>query len=477
MSLTQMTLTQLAEGLSHGRFSSEELTRAYLARIGELDGDIHSYLYINEEGALREARASDLRRTKGECLGVLDGVPYSLKDNICVKGMLTTCSSRMLENYRPPYDATIYTRLAEQGAVLLGKTNLDEFAMGGSTETSAFGTTRNPLDLTRSPGGSSGGSAASVAASLCAYSIGTDTGGSIRQPAAFCGIVSVKPTYGAISRYGMIAMASSMDQAGVLSKTVKDNALVTDLLLGADPHDGTCVAHPEQGRMLSCKREARSLRIAVPFSMTEQFSSPDVCRQVLRAARALEAEGATLVDVTLPQLSGALATYHMLSACEASSNLARFDGVRYGHRASEYGSLEELICRSRTEGFGGEVKRRILLGTLALSSGFSEEYYRRALRVRGSVRMDLLSILEGCDLILCPTTPSVATVLGQHCDDPAEHYGGDAWTAIANLAGLPALSVPFGTGENGLPVGVQLMGAPFTESLLYRVGELLEVLR
>ena len=474
--LTARSIADHAESLRRGEYSAAELTRAYLERIEAQDKALHCYLTVTPDLALSAAAESDKRRAAGESRGALDGIPFALKDNICTAGIPTTCASRMLEGYRPPYNAHVTERLLAQGAVLLGKLNMDEFAMGSTTETSAMGLTRNPLDMTRTPGGSSGGSAAAVAAGLAAFTLGSDTGGSVRQPAAFCGAVGMKPTWGCVSRYGLIAFAPSLEQIGPLTRTVGDNALVLSALAGHDPKDATSDSAPRPDYTVAPGSDLRGLRIGVARQSFSEAVSPDVRAAMARAVEALRSLGAETVEVSLPCPDAALAAYYVLSAAEASSNLARFDGVRYGHRTEAYDTVEELYCRSRTEGFGAEVKRRILLGTFALSAGFSEQYYQKAQGIRALVRAELARILAECDLMLLPTAPTVAFPLGQKRNDPTELYAGDLFSVPANVAGLPALSLPFGKGEGGMPVGLQLMGAPHGEPLLYRVGGALESL-
>ncbi len=471
--MTTLSLTALADGLRRGEFSSRELCEHFLARIAEKDGEIGAFLTKSCDRARATADECDRRRARGELSDgastALFGIPYAAKDNICTRGVRTTCASRSLEHFVPPYDATVITRLSSAGGVLLGKLNMDEFAMGASTEYSALAVTRNPRDPSRVPGGSSGGSAAAVAAGLAPYALGSDTGGSVRNPAAFCGVVGMKPTYGAVSRYGLVAFASSLDQIGPITKTVRDNALVLSALVGRDARDATSLEHPTADFCADLNRGVRGLRIGIPSEFFGEDCAPDVRDAVLRAADVLASLGATLVPLSLPSFDVALAAYYVISSAEASSNLARFDGVRYGHRAAEYEDIDALYCRSRGEGFGREVKRRILAGTLALSVGYYDAYYQKANEARARLREELLDILRTCDVILSPTVPTVAHRFGER-QDHAQMLLGDRYTVPANLAGLPALSLPCGTGEDGLPVGMQLMGAPFSEGLLYRVA-------
>ena len=474
MSITSMTLTELSEAMKRGELTSRAITEAYLERIRAVEEEIGGYVTVDEEGALRQAEEADRARASGEKLSPLHGIPVAVKDNICVEGLPTTCASKMLENFVPPYSATAWEKLRAAGCVLLGKTNLDEFAMGSTTENSAFHPTRNPRNLTRVPGGSSGGSAAVVAAEEAPFSLGSDTGGSIRQPAAFCGVVGMKPTYGAVSRYGLIAFASSLDQIGPMTKTVADNALAMDAIAGYDRRDTTSVkrGYPPMNREL--RAGMKGLRVGLPREMFAEGLSDDVRKAVMNAAKALEALGATVTEVSLPSLPYALPAYYVLSSAEASSNLARFDGVRYGHRAAEYADLEELYVRSRSEGFGAEVKRRILLGTYALSAGYFDAYYKKALQVRTLVIRDFSSLWERCDCLLGPVAPTTAYRLGEKTMSPLEMYLGDIHTVPVNIAGIPALSMPCGVDRDGLPVGLQLMGPTFSEPTLYRAGQALE---
>lgn len=474
MSITSLTLTELSEAMKRGELSSREITEAYLNRIHEAESQIGGYITVAEEGALRQAEEADKARASGAPLSPMHGIPVAVKDNICVEGLPTTCASKMLENFVPPYSAAAWEKLRAAGCVLLGKTNLDEFAMGSTTENSAFHPTRNPRNLTRVPGGSSGGSAAVVAADEAPFSLGSDTGGSIRQPAAFCGVVGMKPTYGMVSRYGLIAFASSLDQIGPMTKTVADNAMVLDAIVGHDRRDTTSVKRDYAPMSRELHAGVRGLRIGLPREMFAEGLSDDVRKAVMNAAKTLESLGATVVEVSLPSLQYALPAYYVLSSAEASSNLARFDGVRYGHRAAEYADLEELYVKSRNEGFGAEVKRRILLGTYTLSAGYFDAYYKKALQVRTLVIRDFNRVFERCDCLLGPVAPTTAYKLGEKTMSPLEMYLGDIHTVPVNIAGIPALSMPCGMDRDGLPVGLQLMGKTFSEPTLYRVGQALE---
>ncbi len=459
--------------LEHGEYSSRELTETYLARIAECEPTVGAFLTVDTEGALRAAEASDTRRRQGNTRGALDGIPFALKDNFCTKGLRTTCASRMLEHFVPPYDATVTARLYEAGAVLLGKLNMDELAMGSSTETSALGVTKNPLNPDYVPGGSSGGSAAAVAALEVPFALGSDTGGSVRQPAAFCGVLGMKPTYGAISRYGMISLASSLDCVGLVTKGADDCAAVLAALVGKDPMDATSRTYPEPESLL-CTDRPRRLRVAVVRELLREGEvSPSVIRACEDAIDVLRQNGAEITEVSLPAPEQALAAYCVISAAEAASNMGRYDGVHYGHRAEGARDLRELYEKSRAEGFGAEVKRRILFGTYMLSEDRRPLYYDRARAARAAVRESLMQTLTHCDLILNPTTPTGAFRFHEKIL-PARRRRADLCAVYASLAGLPALSVPFGKDENGMPLAVHLTAARFSEGLLLRVARLLE---
>ena len=475
--ITHMTLTELYQALNDKALSSVEITSAYLQSIQKQDADIGAYLTVTSELALEQAKASDLRRAKGETLSPFDGLPMALKDNICTKGIATTCASKMLENFIPPYDADVVERLKKAGAVLLGKLNMDEFAMGSTNENSAFKVCRNPRDLTRVPGGSSGGAAAAVAACEAPFTLGSDTGGSIRQPAAFCGVVGMKPTYGAVSRRGLVAFASSLDQIGPLTRTVADNALALSLIAGQDPGDSTSLQAPWSDPAEQLTQNIRGMNIALPRQFFGQGISADVSTAIRTAADTFTALGAHIHEVDLPILDDALPAYYVLSSAEASSNLARFDGVKYGFRAEGYTDLESLYRQSRTQGFGKEVKRRIMLGCFVLSAGYYDAYYKKALRVRTLVRRQLDDILKNHSLILSPVAPTTAYPLGSKTADPMEMYLGDIYTVPVNIAGLPALSLPCGKASDGLPVGMQLIGPAFSEPLLYCAGHAFEQIK
>lgn len=460
----------LALKLAAGQVSAQEAAEAYLQQIEKCEAQLGAYIKVTREVALAQAAQVDARRAAGEQLHPLAGVPMALKDNLCTQGIETTCGSKMLQNFCPPYSATAARRLEEAGCVLLGKVNMDEFAMGSSTENSYYHPTRNPVDPTRVPGGSSGGSAAAVGAREAAFALGSDTGGSIRQPAAFCGVVGMKPTYGAVSRYGLVAFASSLDQIGPLTRDVRDSALVLSAIAGKDERDSTCVGRNYGDFQQDIGREVTGLRLGLPREFLEEGIDPQVKAAVLAAANRYEKLGARVEPVSLPTLKHALPAYYVISSAEASSNLARFDGVRYGYRAKDYADMDELYERTRSEGFGPEVKRRIMLGTFALSAGYYDAYYNKALQVRTLVVREFEALFKDFDALLSPVAPTTAYRLGEKMADPMAMYLGDIYTVPVNIAGLPALSLPCGRDEEGLPIGMQLIGPPFSEKKLYQLG-------
>lgn len=476
-----MTIEEAREKLRAREVSSEELTRSALQTIREREPEVRAFLEVNEEAALQAARESGRRIASGEIRSPLEGIPGAIKDNILVKGFRATAASKILENYVAPYDATVIARLRDAGAVIVGKTNLDEFAMGSSTENSAFGPTRNPWDLERVPGGSSGGSAAAVAAREALWALGSDTGGSIRQPAGFCGVVGLKPTYGAVSRYGLIAMASSLDQIGPFANTVRDAALVFEAIAGYDGMDAT--SNPMHSYLGiadfgSWQLDPKRLRIGVPKEYFSEGLEPQVERAVRHAIQLLERLGAAVMEISLPHTSYALPCYYIIQPAEVSANLARYDGIRYGlsqMRNSKLPkrSLEDVYFETRGKGFGPEVKRRILLGTYVLSAGYYEAYYAKAQKVRRLVRDDFLDAFKKVDVIVAPTSPTTAFTLGERTRDPLSMYLADVYTVSVNLAGLPALSLPCGRAGK-LPIGLQLIGRHFEEKTLLRVGDVLE---
>jgi len=461
------TLSALSAALAARKVSSVELTRLFLDRIRDLNGRLNAFITVNEELSLAQARVADERLSgKGNAgeAGPLTGIPVAHKDIFCTRGLRTTCGSRMLKEYVSPYDAHVIERFAAAGAVQLGKTNMDEFAMGSSNETSHFGPVRNPWDATRVPGGSSGGSATAVAARMAPAATGTDTGGSIRQPAALTGVCGLKPTYGLVSRYGMIAFASSLDQGGPLAKSAADLALLMNAMAGFDARDSTSLDRPAEDYARDLDMNLSGLRIGLPKEFFAEGVDPEVLARVREAIRWFESQGAKTVEITLPNTGLALPVYYVIAPAEASSNLSRFDGVRYGHRAKDYTDLNSMYRRTRAEGFGTEVKRRILIGTYVLSHGYYDAYYLKAQKVRRLIARDFADAYQRCDLILGPTSPSTAFPLGAKSDDPVQMYLNDIFTIPAPLAGLPGLSIPCGFDAKGLPVGLQIMGNYFAEA-------------
>lgn len=474
LDLIKRSVSEHIESLKKGEYSSRELTDAYIAQIENTDSEIGAYITTDFETALKKAEAVDKKRLSGESLEPLAGIPCAIKDNICTKGVKTTCASKMLENYIPPYDACVIEELKKADVVILGKLNMDEFAMGSTTENSAFKTTKNPADITRVPGGSSGGSAACVAAKEAAFTLGSDTGGSIRQPASFCGVVGMKPTYGTVSRYGLVAFASSLDQIGPLTSTVKDNAIVLSAISCADKRDATNICKSQDDFTEDIGKGIKGMKIGLPKEFFGEGISHDVKTAVFEAAERMKNEGAEIVDISMPSIDNALAAYYIISSAEASSNLSRFDGVRYGYRTDCFENIHDLYKKSRSEGFGKEVKRRIMLGTFALSSGYYDAYYKKALQIRSIVMNDFENSFKKCDFILSPVAPTVAYKLGEKSKNPLEMYMGDAYSVPVNIAGVPAISVPCGRGEGNMPVGAQLIGPAFSEKMLYRAAAVLE---
>lgn len=463
-----VTVAALSAGLAHGAYSSRELTQSFLERIAALDVGLNSFITVLPETALAAADAADCTRRAGAA-GPLTGIPYANKDIFCTRGARTSCASRMLDNFIAPYDATVVTRLREAGMVMLGKTNMDEFAMGSSNETSFYGPCHNPWDLTRVPGGSSGGSASAVAARLVPFATGTDTGGSIRLPAAYCGISGIKPTYGRVSRYGMIAFASSLDQGGPMATTAEDLALTLNAMCGYDPRDSTSAEIASENFSALLTQRLDGVRIGLPREFFDTHLNPKIGDCLHLAVAELERLGAQCREVSLPSTAYAVPAYYIISSAECSSNLSRYDGVRFGHRCAEPQDLADLYSRSRAEGFGAEVKRRILVGTYALSTGYYDAYYAKAQKLRRLIKEDFQRVLAEVDVIAGPTAPTVAFGLGQKTADPVEMYLSDIYTTAVNLAGLPALSIPAGMVE-GLPVGLQLIGAYFDEARLLNVA-------
>lgn len=468
MTMQQLTLSQIAAGLASKDFSAVELTQHLLARIHALDPQLNSFITVTEELALAQAKAADERRAAGES-GALLGAPIAHKDLFCTKGVLTSCGSKILHNFKAPYDATVVEKLAAAGAVSLGKLNMDEFAMGSANESSHFGAVKNPWDLSRVPGGSSGGSAAAVAARLIPAATGTDTGGSIRQPAALTNLTGLKPTYGRVSRWGMIAYASSLDQGGPLARTAEDCALLLGSMAGFDPKDSTCVDQPVDDYLSALAQPLAGLRIGLPKEYFGAGLDSRIADAVLAVVEELKKLGATVKDISLPNMQHAIPAYYVIAPAEASSNLSRFDGVRFGYRCENPVNLEDLYKRSRGEGFGAEVKRRIMVGTYALSAGYYDAYYLKAQKIRRLIKNDFVNAFAEVDLILGPTTPNLAWKLGEKNSDPVSAYLEDIYTITANLAGIPGLSMPAGFVD-GLPVGVQLLAPYFQEARLLNVA-------
>jgi aspartyl-tRNA(Asn)/glutamyl-tRNA(Gln) amidotransferase subunit A len=483
MSSETNTAVALVEQLSAGEISSEEVVRSLLDR-SERAKRLNTFVHLDPDAVLTQARTIDARRKAGEMVGQLAGVPVAIKDVLCIEGELTTCGSRMLRNFRPPYDATVIAKLKAAGAILFGTTNMDEFAMGSSTENSSYGPTLNPWDTSRVSGGSSGGSAAAVAAGLAPLALGTDTGGSIRQPAAFCGVVGLKPTYGRVSRYGLIAFASSLDQVGPFAHDVADTALLLTVIAGPDPHDSTSVAETIPDYAATLDTPPESLRIGVVRDFFGAGLDPEVAAAVQEAVRVYEKAGATIKEVSLPHSKYGVPAYYIVASAECSSNLSRYDGTTYGHRAADYSPkypdeegqppMVRMMMASRAEGFGAEVKRRIMLGTFALSAGYADQYYNKALQVRRKIRGDFDAAFEQVDVLVGPTSPTPAFKLGERTTDPLSMYLSDIYTITANLAGIPGISVPCGMTKSNLPIGMQLLGAPFSEEKLLRTARVFE---
>lgn len=475
MSLHKLTLRELQKQFKAEEVTATEIVRAYFLRINQVEPKVKAFVTQARETALVQAEALDRKLKAWRKTDPLTGMPLALKDNICTEGVLTTCSSRMLQNFVPPYDATVVAKLRAQEYLLLGKTNLDEFAMGSSTENSAFGPSRNPWNMHCVPGGSSGGSAAAVAAEECVAALGSDTGGSIRQPAAFCGVVGLKPTYGRVSRYGLVAFASSLDQIGPITRDVADAAFLLQAIAGHDPMDSTSIDRPVPDYMkVLQKRDLKTLRVGVPVEFFTEGLDPEVEQAVRAAIDELRKLGAEIKDVRLPRTDAAVAVYYVLATAEASSNLARFDGVKFGLRAKETKNLLDLYLNTRQEGFGPEVKRRIMLGTYVLSAGYYDAYYGKAQAVRTLVCQDFETAFKEVDLIVTPATPTPAFKLGEKSEDPLQMYLSDIFTISVNLAGLPAIALPCGFSKAGLPIGLQLIGRAFEEETILRAAHAYE---
>ncbi|MBS0264112.1 MAG: Asp-tRNA(Asn)/Glu-tRNA(Gln) amidotransferase subunit GatA [Planctomycetes bacterium] len=474
MSISGATSDELLQRLDRGDLTSVQVTTAYLDQIAARDGQIQAFLHVDRDRALAQAQVVDDKRKRGEKVGLLGGLPVAVKDVICSQGEPATCASRMLEKFVPPYDAHVITRLKAADAVLIGRTNMDEFAMGSSTENSAFKTTRNPWDLERTPGGSSGGSAAAVAGGMAPLALGSDTGGSIRQPAGLCGVVGMKPTYGRISRYGLVAYASSLDQIGPFANDVAGAALLLEAIAGHDPRDSTSVGVDVPAYSRTVQEPLAGLRIGIAKEHFVSGLDAEVEQSVRKALDVYKSLGAEIKEISLPHSKYAVAVYYIVAPSEASSNLARYDGVHYGHRASQFHNMIDMYCASRAEGFGSEVKRRIMLGTYALSAGYYDAYYLKALKVRRLIRNDFDAAFKEVDVIASPVNPTPAFKIGELIDDPLAMYLSDIYTISANLAGLPGISVPAGLTKSRLPIGLQLLAPPFEEERLFRTARMFE---
>lgn len=468
--LYSLTAMQMKDLLEKKEVSSVEITKSVIDRIEKTDKDIQAYISYNFEDALKKAEKVDEKIAKGEALGKMAGVPVAVKDNMCTRHLRTTCASKMLENFVPPYDATVVKKLYDNDAIIIGKTTMDEFAMGSSGENSAFQKARNPWDITRVPGGSSSGSAATVAASQVPVALGSDTGGSIRQPSSLCGIVGMKPTYGAVSRYGLVAFGSSLDQIGPMARTVDDAALLFETICGKDEMDATSKDY----KYTQYGDSVKGMKFGIPKQYFGDGISPEVKEKIYGAIETLKAQGAEIVEVSLPSTDYALSAYYIISSAEASSNLGRYDGVKYGYSGSKRGNLEELYVSSRSEGFGREVQRRIMLGTYVLSSGFYDAYYKKAKALQKNIAKEFNDVLSVCDAIITPLSPTTAFKIGEKSDDPLAMYAGDICTVTLNIAGLPGISVPCGFDANNLPIGFQVIGKKFSESTLLSVAKCYE---
>ena len=474
--MKKYSIKELVKKIQDKEISCVEVVDYYIKEIEKKEDKIDAFLLLQTEDALKKAKELDEKIAKGEKVGRLVGIPIAIKDNMCTRGVKTTCASKMLEDFVPPYDATVIKKLEEEDAILIGKTNLDEFAMGSSTENSAFKITKNPIDTTRVPGGSSGGSAAAVGAEMVPLALGSDTGGSIRQPASFCGIVGMKPTYGLVSRYGLIAFGSSLDQIGPFSMTVEDNAYLLNILAGEDELDGTTAKGLDKKDYTeNIDSGIEGMKIGIPKEFIEEEGlDPEIKDVILKDIEALRELGAEVEEFSLPTTKDGLAPYYIISSAEASSNLARFDSIRYGYRTKEFTSVEELVEKSRSEGFGREVKRRIMLGTYALSSGYYDAYYNKAQKFRAKLKQDFKEAFKKYDIIIGPVSPILPFKIGERCEDPTAMYLADIYTININLATVPALSMPGGKSSDGLPIGLQLIGDVFTEEKIYKVAYALE---
>ena len=465
MDITELTVHELQEKIKNGELTTKEILQAYINRIDEKEKDVQAFVTtLTEEAEKKEEVHKKIE--SGEIEGDLAGIPIGIKDNICTKGIKTTCGSKMLEDFISPYDATVMEKINDENMILLGKLNMDEFAMGGSTEHSCFKKTRNPWDLNRVPGGSSGGSASAVAAGMVPWALGSDTGGSIRQPASFCGVVGLKPTYGLVSRYGLVAFASSLDQIGPITKDVKDSAILLNIIAGHDKKDTTSVNIEKKDYVKALKNDVKGLKIGVPKEFLAEGTQPEVKGKIEEAIQIYKELGAVVEEISLDVAKYSLATYYIIACAEASSNLGRFDGIRYGYRAKDYKDLNELFVKSRSEGFGDEVKRRIILGTYVLSSGYYDAYYKKAQKVRSLVMNEFNKAFQKYDVLLTPTSPTVAFKIGEKTSNPLEMYLSDICTVSVNIAGLPGISIPCGVDSNNMPIGMQLIGNKFQEETI-----------
>ncbi len=470
MDITELTVHELQEKIKNKELTITEINKAYIDRINEKEKDVQAFITLTTDEALEKAKNIEEKINKGEIKGELAGIPIGIKDNICINGVKTTCASKMLENFVAPYNATVIEKINDKNMINLGKTNMDEFAMGSSTETSYFKKTKNPWDLSRVPGGSSGGSAAAVASDMVPWALGSDTGGSIRQPAGCCGIVGLKPTYGLVSRYGLIAYASSLDQIGTFTKDVKDTSILLNVIAGHDDKDTTSAKREKKDYTKALKNDVKGLKIAVPKEFFGDGINKEVKENIEKAIEKYKELGAIIEEVSLDIANYALATYYIIACAEASSNLGRFDGIRYGYRSQKFNNLRDIYINSRSEGFGDEVKRRIILGTYVLSSGYYDAYYKKAQQVRTLVKSRFDEVFENHDIILTPTAPTTAFKIGEKSDNPLEMYLSDICTVSVNIAGLPGLSMPCGVDSKGMPVGMQLIGKRFDEETLLNAG-------
>ncbi|MEG1964951.1 MAG: Asp-tRNA(Asn)/Glu-tRNA(Gln) amidotransferase subunit GatA [Oscillospiraceae bacterium] len=474
MELYKKSAAELSKMLEKKEISSVELINATYDRVDSQEKDVEAFITLDKDSAIKKAEEIDKMRLNGDNMPILAGVPIGIKDNICTKGLRTTCASKMLGDFVPPYSATVVEKLDKNGVITVGKMNMDEFAMGSSTETSFFHKTKNPWDLSRVPGGSSGGSAAAVASGEVPFSLGSDTGGSIRQPASLCGVVGLKPTYGSVSRYGLVAFASSLDQIGPFARTVLDTALLFDTIKGHDSHDATSSKFQYGDIISSLSNDIKGVKIGLPKEYFGEGVDAEVKAEIMKAAETLKQLGAEITEISLPSTEYALQAYYIIACAEASSNLARFDGVRYGFRAENLENLNDLYEKTRSEGFGEEVKRRIMLGTFVLSSGYYDAYYNRAKLLQKKITAEFEEAYKKCDLLLTPVSPSTAFKIGENINNPLKMYASDICTINVNIAGLPAISLPFGIGEDKMPIGVQLIGPKFSEKLILNVSSKLE---